>query len=129
MANQNQRDIAKQLPAPFATHCTHDGCELFYLIAKVGTAELLSSCAIAVYECWNVSEKYTWDNAADLKQLSMDQTCSEDNRSHLEAIFSHGNTSLIKVTGLGTLSYLKLDIAWREMLTSCHKKTVFGLFV
>ena len=31
----------------------------------------------------------------------------------------------IKVTGLGTLTpvmnYLKLDIAWRELLTSCYK--------
>ena len=35
----------------------------------------------AVCESWNVSDKYTWDNAGDLKQLSMDQTPSEDNRS------------------------------------------------
>ena len=35
----------------------------------------------AVCESWNVSDKYTWDNAGDLKQLSMDQTLSEDNRS------------------------------------------------
>ena len=35
----------------------------------------------AVCERWNVSDKYTWDNAGDLKQLSMDQTFSEDNRS------------------------------------------------
>ena len=27
-----------------------------------------------------MSDKYTWDNAGDLKQLSMDQTLSEDNR-------------------------------------------------
>ena len=32
----------------------------------------------AVCESWNVSDKYTWDNAGDLKQLSMDQTLSED---------------------------------------------------
>ena len=32
-------------------------------------------------ESRNVSDKYTWDNSGDLKQLSMDQTVSEDNRS------------------------------------------------
>ena len=35
---------------------------------------------------------------------------------------------MFKVTGLGTLTpvinQLKLDIAWREMLSSCHKQTV-----
>ena len=35
----------------------------------------------------NVSDKYTWDNAGDLKQLSMDQTLSEVNMSDLEAVF------------------------------------------
>ena len=35
----------------------------------------------AVCKSWNVTDKYTWDNAADLKQLSMDLTLSEDNRS------------------------------------------------
>ena len=37
------------------------------------------------------------------------------------------------LTGVGTLTpvinQLKLDIAWKEMLTSCHKQTVFGLLV
>ena len=28
-----------------------------------------------------MSDKYTWDNAGDLKQLSMDQTLVEDNRN------------------------------------------------
>ena len=36
-----------------------------------------------------MSDKYTWDNAGDLKQLSMDQTLSEDNRSDLEAFSFH----------------------------------------
>ena len=27
-----------------------------------------------------MTDRYTWDNARDLKQLSMDQTLSEDNR-------------------------------------------------
>ena len=44
--------------------------------------ELISTFTTAVCESWNVSDKYTWDNAAgDLKQLSMDQTLSDDNRS------------------------------------------------
>ena len=51
----------------------------------------MSIFATVVCESWNVSDKYTWDNAGDLKQLSMDQTFSEDNRSDQEAVFSHGN--------------------------------------
>ena len=57
------------------------GCELFDLIGTVGKVELISTFITAVCESWNVSEKYSWDNAGDLKQLSMDQTLSEDNRS------------------------------------------------
>ena len=34
-----------------------------------------------------MSDKYTWDNAGDLKQLSRDQTLSQDNRSDKEAVF------------------------------------------
>ena len=41
----------------------------------------------AVCESWNVSDKYTWDNAGDLKQLSMDQTLNEDNKSGQETVF------------------------------------------
>ena len=40
------------------------------------TIFLVHICKTAVCECWNVSNKYTWDNATDLKQLSMDQTRS-----------------------------------------------------
>ena len=47
----------------------------------VGKVELISTFTTAVCESWNVSDKYTWDNAGDLKQLSMDQTLSEDNKS------------------------------------------------
>ena len=57
------------------------GGELFNLIGTVGKVELISTSTSAVCENWNVSDKYTWDNAEDLKQLSMDQTLSEDNRS------------------------------------------------
>ena len=55
------------------------GCELFNLIGTVGKEKLFTT---AVCECWNVSEKYAWDNAGNLKQLPMDQTRSEDNRSY-----------------------------------------------
>ena len=40
--------------------------------------ELILTFAIAVCDSCNVNEKYTLDNARDLKQPSMD---SEDNRS------------------------------------------------
>ena len=50
--------------------------------------ELISTFTTAVCESCNVSDKYTWDNAGDLKKLSRDQTLSEDNRSDLkEAVF------------------------------------------
>ena len=56
------------------------GCELFNFIVTVGKVELISTFATAVCESWNVSDKYTWDNAGDHKQLSMDQTLSKDNK-------------------------------------------------
>ena len=56
-------------------------CESFNLTGKVGKVELISTFTTGVCEIWIVSDKYTWDNAGDLKQLSMDQTLSEDNRS------------------------------------------------
>ena len=31
-------------------------------------------------DCWNVTGKYSWNNADKRKQLSMDQTCSDNNR-------------------------------------------------
>ena len=65
--------------------------KLFNLIGTVAKVELISIFTTAVCERWNMSDKYTWDNAGDLKQLSMDQTLSEDSRSNQETIFSHGN--------------------------------------
>ena len=56
-------------------------CELVNLTETVGKVELIPSSTTAICESWNVNDKYTWDNAGDLKQLSMDQTLSEDNRS------------------------------------------------
>ena len=43
------------------------GCKSFSLIGTVGKVELISTFATAVCECWNVSAKYTSDNAGDLK--------------------------------------------------------------
>ena len=56
-------------------------CELVNLTGTVGKVELIPTSTTAVCESWNVSDKYTWDNGGDLKQLSMDQSLSEDNRS------------------------------------------------
>ena len=56
-------------------------CELFNLTGTVGKVELISNFTSAVFECWKVSDKHNWDNAGDLKQLSMDETVSGDNRS------------------------------------------------
>ena len=41
-------------------------CELFHLIGTVRKVELISTFTTAVCESWNVSNKYTWDNAGDL---------------------------------------------------------------
>ena len=56
-------------------------CELLNLTEKVGKVELISIFTTAVCESWNVSDKYTCDNAGDLKQLSIGQTLSKDDRS------------------------------------------------
>ena len=55
--------------------------ELVNLTGTVGKVELASTFATTVCESLNVSDKYTWGNAGDLIQLSMNQTLSEDNRS------------------------------------------------
>ena len=55
--------------------------ELLNLTGTVGKVELISTFTTAVCESWNVTDKYNWDNAGDLKQLSNDQTLSENNRS------------------------------------------------
>ena len=56
-------------------------CELVNLTGTVGKVELIPTSTTDVCESWNMSDKYTWDNAGDLKQLSMNQTLIEDNRS------------------------------------------------
>ena len=56
-------------------------CELFNLTGTVGKVELISTFTTADCDTWYVSDKYTWDNAGDLKQLSMDQALNENYRS------------------------------------------------
>ena len=85
--------MAKQLLTPLRliAHINFSlknySCELVNLTGTVGKVELIPTSATAVCESWNVSDKYTWDNAGDLKQLSMDQALSEDNRSYKDAVF------------------------------------------
>ena len=87
IAKLNLRDMAKQLLTPLRliAHMNFSlknySCELVNLTGTVGKVELIPTSTTAVCESWNVSDKYTRDNAGDLKQLSMDQTLSEDNRS------------------------------------------------
>ena len=45
---------------------------MFNVTGTVGKVVLISTFTTAVCESWNVSDKYTCDNAGDLKQLSMD---------------------------------------------------------
>ena len=53
----------------------------FHLIGTVGKVELITTFTTDVCECWNVSDRQDWGNAGILKQSSMGQTHSEDNRS------------------------------------------------
>ena len=86
IANLNQRDMAKHLLTPLRliarmnVSLKNYGCELFDLIGTVGRVELISIFTTAVCESCNASDKYSWDNAGDHKQLSIDQTRSKDNR-------------------------------------------------
>ena len=79
--------MAKQLLTPLRLiermnfSLTNYSCELFNLTRTVEKVELISTFTTAACESWNVSDKYTSDNAGNRKQLSVDQTLSEDNRS------------------------------------------------
>ena len=55
--------------------------ELFNLAGMFGKVELISTFTTAVSESWNASDKYAWNNAGDLKQLSINLTLGENNRS------------------------------------------------
>ena len=87
-ANLNQRDMAKQLLTPLRLIARMNfslknySCELLNLTRTVRKVELISTFTTGVCESSNVSDKYTWDDAGDLKQLSMDQALSENNRSN-----------------------------------------------
>ena len=66
--------MAKQLLAPVRLIARMNfslkdyGCQLFHLLGRVGEVELISTFTTAVCESWNVSDKYTWDSAGDLKR-------------------------------------------------------------
>ena len=80
--------MAKQLltPSRLIAHMNFSlknySCELVNLTRTAGKVELIPTSTTAVCESWNVSAKCTWDNVGDLKQLPMDQTLSEDDRSN-----------------------------------------------
>ena len=65
--------MAKQLPTPLRLIARKNlslknySCELLNLTGTVGKVELISTFTTAVCERWNVGDKYTWDNAGDLK--------------------------------------------------------------
>ena len=71
-----------RLIAPMNFSLKNYGCELLNLPRMVRKVELISTCTTAVCKSWIESDKYTWDNAGDLKQLFMDQTLSKDSRSN-----------------------------------------------
>ena len=119
----NQRDMAKQLPTPLRLIARMNfslknySYELFNLIGTVEIVELISTFTTAVCESWKVSDKYTWDNAGDLKLLSMDQTLSKDNKSDYKAVFFFH-----MVTHVFDNSNLSQDIfaidTWRAVICS-----------
>ena len=103
IANLNQRGMAKQLLtrlrliARMSFSLKNYSCELLNLTGTVGKVELISAFTTAVCESWIVSDKYTWDNAGDLKKQSMDHILSEDNRSGLRARFFTWQCMLFKI--------------------------------
>ena len=65
-------------------------CELLNLTGTVGKVELILTFTTSVCESWNVSDKYTWDNAGDVMQLFMDRL-SVRIMERLRGSFSHGD--------------------------------------
>ena len=71
LANLNQRDMAKQLLTPLRLiarvnfSLKNYRFELFNLTGTVGKVELISTSTTVVCESWNVSDKYTCDNAGE----------------------------------------------------------------
>ena len=65
--------------------------ELFNLTRTVGKVELISNFTTAVCESWNLSDKYTWDNAGILNNCPWTRLSLKiigEIKSHF---FSHGN--------------------------------------
>ena len=77
IADLNQRDMAKQLLTPLRLIACMNfslknySYELLKLTGTIGKVELISTFATAVCESRNVSNKYTWDNAGDLKEVPL----------------------------------------------------------
>ena len=65
------------------------GCELFNLTEMVGKVELISTFTTAVCESWNVSDKYTWDNAGNPKQLSSVRIIGANKRQFFFQMVTH----------------------------------------
>ena len=71
IANLNQQDMAKQLLTPLRLIACMNfslknySYELLNLTGTVGKVELISTFTTAVCESWNVTDKYTCDNAGD----------------------------------------------------------------
>ena len=65
------------------SYFTRNTCNRCINSLKILFGATSEACSATVTTIWRpgLSEKYSWDNAGDLKQLSMDQTLSEDNRS------------------------------------------------
>ena len=65
--------MAKQLLTPLRliAHMNFSlksySCELVNWTGTVEKVELIPTSTTAACESWNVSDKYTWDNAGDLK--------------------------------------------------------------
>ena len=60
-----------QLIARMNVSLKNYSCKLFNLTGTVGNVELISTFTTAVCESWNVSDKYTWDNAGDLLKATI----------------------------------------------------------
>ena len=65
IANLNERDMSKQVLTPLRLIARMNfslknyRCELFNLIRTVEKVELISTFTTAVWESWNVIDKYT----------------------------------------------------------------------
>ena len=65
------------------SYFTRNFCNQCINSLKILFGAMSEACSAIVTTVWrpSLSDKYTWDNAGDLKQLSIEKTLSEDNRS------------------------------------------------